>query len=965
MADTSNLTDFLGDIADAIRTKKSTTGEIPAANFDQEILSIETGIDTSDATAVAGDILKGKTAYNAEGKVEGTLEFTEGDVKLFSNADELNADTPTDHQLAIIYSNEVKSIKSAEPIASYTKSKTLYFPKTIICSTPVTETIKYRTYYRASLSGGTSGEQSLNPGQFNVYFRSQSQYTQVAYTSPDGITYTRTKFSCADEGMGWRDDPIFILDETNDCVILDPTVTNTFVYYRITSEDTDGSLAAILEQFFLTKQYNFESMHIAIPQEDTLLTKTATDIAIGTSYQVSMTHTLKQRSITPFLTAIELLQNYCYDNSITTSLTSVYGGLTKIKSETEFEMYIGGYITSSGTSYFTQMVYFFTPKDYTTVTPEDEIYICSGFRSSSSTPFLRAFNINTETSTVTEISLNTETYTDTSSNSTVYIPTDIDRTVEYAYVYSASATRNLSIYTLNSSGVITNYGNMSIQLGFGTSPKYIYAQNQFTVNSASQLLPEQTAFGTIAPITGDDSVYDNLEMTSVLNRFLGSDTSTLPSYYLDYNSDKSNLNKIERYKLSNELNPHNAAIPSILISELDAYNSGNTTDNGYSQSLSFCLPGQSTYTKRSYATSGSISTNDEIYFYGIANGLPKMALIQNTKQVYNAFGFIHNEEVYLACANKESAGNTLVVYKVVDNVISSTVATISATSNYYTRAICYWEGYLYFWVYGTSSSYNSGYIKRMNVDTGAVTTLRSGVKYPYTNVGRCVTYNICNGCLEIYYGLTSSPNYIVCMTKIAPDGTVTNVDYTSTFYFYEVSGTFYYNGVKYITSATQYNKNLCMVNEDTKTITKVIAYSSSYPSNPYSQPEADGLIWIHNSVIRISPSELMKEDIMSFSLHSFSYRHLYDGYNLLSYANTAHTVRAVAYELQFIQSVSMTEDADVVLILGDTLTMGYSDDTRAIALGYVGAGLAYSKGLSSVDLDTALETSAEILGGNS
>lgn len=42
MADTSNLTNFLTDVADAIRTKKEITKEIPAANFDTEILSIST-----------------------------------------------------------------------------------------------------------------------------------------------------------------------------------------------------------------------------------------------------------------------------------------------------------------------------------------------------------------------------------------------------------------------------------------------------------------------------------------------------------------------------------------------------------------------------------------------------------------------------------------------------------------------------------------------------------------------------------------------------------------------------------------------------------------------------------------------------------------------------------------------------------------------------------------------------------
>lgn len=60
MADITNLSKFLGDIADAIRTKKDTTDLIPAENFDTEILSIS----SSD--------------------IEG--------VKLFSSIEEMNAD---------------------------------------------------------------------------------------------------------------------------------------------------------------------------------------------------------------------------------------------------------------------------------------------------------------------------------------------------------------------------------------------------------------------------------------------------------------------------------------------------------------------------------------------------------------------------------------------------------------------------------------------------------------------------------------------------------------------------------------------------------------------------------------------------------------------------------------------------------------------------------------------------------
>ena len=224
MARVNNLTNFLNDVATAIKQKTGNNTPIPASEFDTEILSIETGgnyqsksisittngnynllpdqefdaLSNVNISVSVSPILQNKTvtengSYSADSGYDGlgtvivNVPSGSGDIKLFETEQAMQADPDaSEGDLAVVYREEI------QPVTEESEFDSCIFPNTVILDTAFSDSIYGRFRAVDSSSSYFDGMVDMSSSRFRFTGRSKGDSVNAQYTSSDGITYTRT-----------------------------------------------------------------------------------------------------------------------------------------------------------------------------------------------------------------------------------------------------------------------------------------------------------------------------------------------------------------------------------------------------------------------------------------------------------------------------------------------------------------------------------------------------------------------------------------------------------------------------------------------------------------------------------------------------------------------------------------------------------------------------------------------------
>lgn len=189
MARTNNLTNFLNDVATAIKTKLGDSTAIPAAQFDSKIMDIHTGgtyqTKSISITTNGNYTLLPDSGYDAMNQVSISVTVpSNAPIKMYNTREEMLLDTTEpEHEYGVVYGDKT------ERLTENTTTEFITFVDNVVLSSAITSS---KFWYIGSSMKGIQLDFSLS--KTSAYFRARKgsgTIAEIRYTSEDGITYVK------------------------------------------------------------------------------------------------------------------------------------------------------------------------------------------------------------------------------------------------------------------------------------------------------------------------------------------------------------------------------------------------------------------------------------------------------------------------------------------------------------------------------------------------------------------------------------------------------------------------------------------------------------------------------------------------------------------------------------------------------------------------------------------------------
>lgn len=431
--------------------------------------------------------------------VVGTLEggTTASGVKLFETEEEMQADnTAQEGDLAVVYREEIQNMTAD------TETQYITFPETVVLPEAFTGDV-YCMLRAVDESVMFDGQVMLGQSGFNFNGYSETGMIRVNYQSEDGVTYTRQEFM-GDSG-----------DLTN------PVDLGTTIHCEMSEEWND-----MLGYFMQTGGNVFDGLYeygkyavdgyISIPliNDDYTITSTPSkNVTINNSYNNSF----NKQDLINICKEIEASVSSNTSNSVSLFMK-------------DNKLYALGYIrTYKGTTYLNSL--------YNEIGEDNTILsnvLVDGGGTSSGTEGEPNFEVK-----IWKIDINNKSY---SLDSSIQYEISYIKSMTVADSYSTRVTFAEPFDTMCIKQLYTDvtspymwkqvseddfdqYG-ITCNLTYNKS-EYQTAPNQYTLTSSNQLLPNISAYGKNGNVTGDGSIYNNLDINKINNNLFWNNTDKL------------------------------------------------------------------------------------------------------------------------------------------------------------------------------------------------------------------------------------------------------------------------------------------------------------------------------------------------------------------------------------------------------------------------------------------------------